>query len=74
MKLRDGWWWVEHDHESKWKPKEDWLREKVGEENIDWIGQNAIFDTETISRDISTPLQWGIKDPVLAMMFELIWA
>jgi len=74
MILRDGWWWVEHDHKSKWKPKEDWLRQHVGEENIAWMGQNATFDTETMSWDVLTPLQWGIRDPVLAMMFELTWA
>jgi hypothetical protein len=75
VKLTDKGWRVDHDHNSSWIPKEQWLKEFAGKNGEDWYCVRAIFDESGRGKedDLISPLHWIIKDKNVALMFALIW-
>lgn len=72
IKYIDGWWTIDHDHISYWRPKENWLRQHVGEEGVDWKWTEAVF-ADTFTAPLIRPMRYGIKDKDKALIFALMW-
>ena len=75
MIKRDGWWIVAHDHESRWYPKEEWIKSMCAPG--EWICWRAEFGPDNrgnLYAVLLKPMEWGFKNKDIALLFVLAWS